>query len=273
MADTMRVTILGSLSVVREGGRTAAPSAPKERKLLALLLLNHGRVVPTHVLIDELWGDNPPRSVRTAVQTYILNIRGKLAHELDLPGAWVRDNLVVRDNEGYKFRTDQCEFDLRDYRELAELGENAIAGGNDELAVEALRKAEGLWSGSILPDVDHGLPLRSEIIRLEQGKLAIQELRIETELRLGRHRELLSELAVLALQHPFHERLHEYLMRALYHSGRSVQALEVFRQLRRSMVDEMGLEPSARIQELQQDILSSRVAEPALAGRSFSGMR
>jgi DNA-binding SARP family transcriptional activator len=149
MVDKMRITILGRLSVMQGIVWATVPSAPRERKLLALLLLNFGRVVPAHLLIDKLWGSNPPRSVRTALQTYILNIRSKLARQLQLPHAWVRDNLLVRDNEGYQFQMGRCEYDLEDYLELAGLGERVSADGNDELAVEALRKAEALGTGSI----------------------------------------------------------------------------------------------------------------------------
>ncbi|MFJ2906480.1 BTAD domain-containing putative transcriptional regulator [Streptomyces sp. NPDC087212] len=261
--EELRITILGRLAVARRDGRTAAPTAPKERKILALLLLNHGRVVPTHTLAEELWSAHPPRKIGASLQTYVLNIRDRLARELGLPGRWVRDHLVVTSNEGYRFPSADGHFDLAEYLRLADLGEAATARGDSADAVRALRSAESLWRGPVLPDLEHGLPLRSEIVRLEQRQLVVRELRIEGELRLGGHRRLVSELAMLTVRHPYHERFHEYLMLALHASGQTVQALEAYQRLHRAMVREIGIEPSARTRRLHQDILCARVPEPA----------
>ncbi|MEV2218177.1 AfsR/SARP family transcriptional regulator [Streptomyces sp. NPDC050997] len=254
------ITILGNLSMTGRQCDDAAPSAPKERKVLALLLFNYARAVPVHLFVDELWASDPPKRARTALQTYVLNLRTRLARDLGMPASRVRDEILVTRSEGYQFQLEGHPFDLHEFLRLVDIGDKAIVNGDDVKAIEVLRKAEGLWTGPILPDVEHGLPLQSEIARLEQRRTVAQELRIESELRLGRHRELVSELSMLALRHPCHERYHEYLMFCLNRLGHRVQALEVFRSLRHSLVDELGLEPSVRIQNLQQEILESRVA-------------
>jgi DNA-binding SARP family transcriptional activator len=253
------ITILGNLSMTT-GLDNAAPSAPKERKVFALLLFNYARAVPVHLFIDELWANEPPKRARTALQTYVLNLRTRLARELGVPASHVRENILVTRSEGYQFQLDDCPFDLHEFLRLVDLGEKAIADGDDVKAAAVLRKAEGLWTGPVLPDVEPGLPLQSEIARLEQRRTVAQELRIESELRLGRYRELVSELSMLALRHPYHERYHEYLMFCLNRLSHRAQALEVHRRLRHTLINELGLEPSERIQNLQREILGSRVA-------------
>lgn len=262
----LRATLLDGLSVTGPGGRTAAPTAPKERKILALLLLGRGRVVPVHTLAEELWAGAPPRRAGTTLQTYVLNIRTRLARELALPGPWIRDRLLVTGTDGYLLRTDDCHTDLAEYTRLADLGETRAAAGDTEDAVRLLRAAESLWHGPVLPDLTHGLPLRSEAVRLEQRQLAVRELRIESELRLGRHRQLVSELSMLAVRHPYHERFHEYLMLALCACGRTAAALDVYQRLRHAMVAEIGIEPSARMRRLHEDVICARVPENAEYG-------
>lgn len=257
MGDRTTITILGNLSIRGRHRSEAAPSAPKEREVIALLLFNYARVVPVHQLMDELWPAEPPRRARTALQTYILNLRRRLAQGLHLPAAHVRNEVLVTRSEGYLFQLADCFFDLHEYLGLAESGERAAASGDDVKAVELLRRAEQLWTGPVLPDIDHGLPLRSEITRLEQRRVVTRELRIESELRLGRHRELVSELSMLVHQHPYHERFHEYLMFSLHRVDRRVEALEVFERLRRSLISELGLEPSERVRNLRRGILES----------------
>ncbi|MET8996420.1 AfsR/SARP family transcriptional regulator [Amycolatopsis sp. Hca4] len=257
MGDRTTITILGNLSIRGRHRTEAAPSAPKEREVLALLLFNYARVVPVHQLIDELWPSEPPRRARTALQTYILNLRRRLADGLRLPPAHVRNEVLVTRSEGYRFQLEDSVFDLHEYLNLSAAGERAAAAGDDVPAVDLLRRAEKLWTGPVLPDIDLGLPLKSEITRLEQRRVAARELRIESELRLGRHRELVSELSMLVHQHPYHERFHEYLMFSLHRVDRRVEALEVFERLRHALTSELGLQPSERVQNLRRGILAS----------------
>ncbi|POM22841.1 Transcriptional regulatory protein EmbR [Actinomadura rubteroloni] len=258
MEEHRRITVLGPLTLSTLNRVNAAPSAPKERKILVLLLLNHEQTVPVSVLIDELWGEAPPKSARTALQTHVMNVRRGLTEKFGLSSETVRRQVLTTSNDGYSINFGSVFFDLREYLRLIREGQNSVAAGNHHRSVELFQTAEALWQGPVLSDVEHGMPLRAEVTRLEQLRLASQETCIESELRLGRHRELIAELSRLTLQNPYHERLHEYLMLALHRAGRRVQALEVFHRLRKAMMDEVGLVPSGRVQRLQEEILHAR---------------
>ncbi|MGK5627225.1 AfsR/SARP family transcriptional regulator [Streptomyces sp. URMC 123] len=261
----MAIGVLGPLAL-RSGGNTAEPSAPKERQVLSLLLMNHSQVVPVSVLIDELWPSRPPKTASTIIQTYILNLRKFLSRQCGMPPAQVAGELLRTRNRGYLFDTEACQFDLREYQRLEAAGRRALELGDPAHAVELLRRADGWWRGPALADVQRGLALEAEVTRLEQSRLLARELRIETELRIGRHREVLGELSMLVLQYPYHEHLHGYYMLALHRCGRRTQALEVFLRLRRVMSRELGLEPSPSLQRLQRDILETADLDPVGAG-------
>ncbi|GGM52695.1 hypothetical protein GCM10012275_24610 [Longimycelium tulufanense] len=247
---------MGPLSL-RLGSSEATPSAKKERRILSLLLLNYSRVVPVSLMIDELWGAAPPKRALATVQTYILNIRKSLVRALRADSKTVYRDLLVTRSGGYLFNCASVVFDLQEYRKLESAGRKALDAGDDRAAVRSLRRADNLWDGPPLAGVELGLPLEVEVTRLNQSRLTAMELRIAAELRLGRHADILSELAALALQHPFHENIHAYLMVALYRSGRRTCALEVFQRLRSKMTAELGLEPSAKLRQLQEAILNS----------------
>ncbi|MFE0171373.1 BTAD domain-containing putative transcriptional regulator [Streptomyces sp. NPDC059002] len=256
MGVQISIDVLGSLSLHSDHGQ-ATPTAPKERKVIALLLMSHSRVVPVSQLVEELWHDSPPRTALTALQTYILNIRRSIAVNFALPQSVVSSELLQTKSMGYVFNTESCAFDLAEFRRLDAAGRMALRAGDQADAVRQLQRADDLWQGAALVDVERGLPLQAEVSGLEQSRQAARGLRIETVLRIGRHEEVLSELASLVLQHPFDEHLHAYYMLALQRSGRRTQALEVYHHLRRAMNDELGLEPSPDLQRLQQEILSS----------------
>jgi DNA-binding SARP family transcriptional activator len=252
----MKIKVLGPL-VVSNGVNQAVPTARKPRKVFSLLLLNNSQVVPVSSLLTELWDDAPPKTALTTLQTYVLTLRKLLATAFGISQAEVaRDVLQTRSN-GYSFAAQPGDLDLHDYRRLEGAGECALQIGDDAEAVRLFRQALGIWRGSVLLDVEHGRLLQAEAARLEQSRLTMLERRIEAELRLGRHRDTLSDLASLVVQHPFHEDLHAQFMLALYRSGRRTRALEVFHQLRTSLIDELGLEPSVKLQRLQQAVLAS----------------
>ncbi|MBC2876889.1 MULTISPECIES: AfsR/SARP family transcriptional regulator [Streptomyces] len=259
MGVQIGIDVLGSLSLYADRAY-ATPTAPKERKVLALLLMNHSRVVPVSRLVEELWHDSPPKTALTALQTYILNIRRSISVNFSLPQTVVSRELLRTGNMGYVFHTESCFFDLAEFRRLEAAGRLALRAGDQDAAVRHLQRADDLWQGTALVDVECGLPLQAEVSRLEQSRQAARGLRIETLLRIGRHEEVLSELAALVLQHPFDEHLHAYYMIALQRSGCRPQALEVFHRLRRSMADDLGLEPSPDLQRLQREILGQGTA-------------
>ncbi|MFC4910178.1 AfsR/SARP family transcriptional regulator [Actinomadura gamaensis] len=251
----MEIQVLGPLALSHEGRRLAV-TAPKPRKVLTLLLLNAESIVPTSALMAEVWGDHPPRSASTTLQTYILQLRRALRAVLGLPAETVADKILITRESGYVLRTPGMRFDLFEFERQAREGRFEFKRENYTESIQIISGALDLWKGPALVDVAAGRLIQAEILRLEESRLTLLELRIEASLRLGRHHEILSELTALVARHPLHEELHAKFMLALHRSGRRSQALEVFHQLRRTLIGELGLEPAPRLQELQRRILS-----------------
>lgn len=251
----MRVSVLGQLSLQRDEV-TLTPTAPKLRRVLALLLLQANQVVPVSGFFRELWEDDPPPSALTTLQTYILHLR-RLIDSLprDPLGRTARDILVTRPG-GYMFRVRPGELDLHIYNKLTAQGRNALADGDCSTAADAFSAALALWHGPALVDVQVGRLLELEAIRLEQSRLSTVEQHIEASLRLGRHLDVLSDLSALATEHRLNENLHAQLMLALHRSGRRQDALRVFHRLRSRLIEELGLEPSQRLHRVQAAILA-----------------
>lgn len=255
----MDIDILGTLDA-RENGASIAPTAPKPRQVLALLALYADQVVPVAALIEELWGDNPPRSARTTLQTYVLQLRELITAALDKeaaaggPARRAKDVLVTSPG-GYLLVTAGGRIDVREFERLAGAGYRAMDAGDFPGAARRLREALGLWTGAAFADVQTGVQLRMEAKRLDETRLCALDQRIEADLRLGRHRELLAELTVLTARYRTHENLHGQFMLALHRSGRRSEALDVYHRLRGTLVRDLGLEPSARLRRLQQSIL------------------
>ncbi|MEW1552153.1 AfsR/SARP family transcriptional regulator [Streptomyces tsukubensis] len=256
----MDIDILGTLNV-SENGVSVAPTAPKPRKVLALLALHADQVVPVAGLIEELWGGNPPRSARTTLQTYVLQLRELItaALEKDAPAGEgpprsAKDVLLTSPG-GYVLVTGGGRVDVREFERLSGAGYRAMDAGDFPGAARKLREALDLWTGAAFADVQTGVQLQMEARRLDESRLCALDQRIEADLRLGRHRELLAELTVLTARYRTHENLHGQFMLALYRSGRRSEALEVFHRLRATLVRDLGLEPSARLRRLQQSIL------------------
>ncbi|MER5516894.1 AfsR/SARP family transcriptional regulator [Streptomyces sp. NPDC002763] len=263
----MDIGLLGALNV-RENGVSIAPTAPKPRQVLALLALRAGQVVPVSTLIEELWAGAPPRSARTTLQTYVLQLRELIATALrrsagpdaaDAPSA--KDVLTTLPG-GYLLATGGGRSDIQEFERLRELGCRAMDDENFADASRALRQALDLWTGPPFADVHTGAHLAMEARRLEESRLCALDQRIEADLRLGRHRELLAELTVLTSRYRTHENLHAQFMLALYRSGRRGEALHVYQQLRTLLVRDLGLEPSARLRRLQQSVLTATAENP-----------
>lgn len=248
--------VLGPLTLALNS-RNATPTAQKQRQLLALLLVRHSTIVPVSTLIEELWNTEPPRSAVTVVQTYVLGIRKKMAEQLGIDQTEIADRFLLTRNKGYSFEVGDCVFDLRDYRSMSDAARCAAKAGDDHRAVDLFHAAEALWGGPALVDVEAGVPLAAEIAHLEHLHLADIELRIEAELRLGRHREVCADLARLTIQHPLHERIQAYYMFALCRAGRRAVALESFQRFRRLMNEELGLDPCQKVLRLHRDILGA----------------
>lgn len=292
----MRIRILGPLHAETDGV-PVVPSAAKTRQVLALLALHPGRPVPVAVLKEELWGPLPPSSAHSTLQTYILRLRRALAAAFGGPygsegptgaagagavepagtavgkagatgPARARD-LLATGHDGYLLRIAEENVDAFAFQRAAQAGHTAFADGDSARAARLLREALALWTGPALVDVRAGAALRIHAARLEESRLLATERRLDAELRLGLHGELLAELVELTRLHPANERLHAQAMVAFYRAGRQSEALQLYRGLRRRLVEELGLEPAPQLQRLHQAMLSvdPRLDTPAHGGR------
>ena len=231
--------ILGPLEVL-EGGVPVPLGGRKQRALLALLLVRAPDVVPAERLIEELWGEHPPRTAATSLQNLVSHLRKALGPEV-----------VETRSPGYRMRIDAEQLDLIRFEHLVRVAREAQAAERARLLADALR----LWRGTPLADFTYEPFAQNEIRRLEELRLATVEERIAAELELERHAELTSELEALVAAHPQRERLRGQLMLALYRSGRQTEALQAYQDARRMLVDELGIEPGPELQRLNASIL------------------
>jgi DNA-binding SARP family transcriptional activator len=232
--------ILGPLDVV-ERDRSLALGGLRQRALLALLLTRANEVVSADRLIDELWGESPPQNAANALQYHVSQLRKTLAP----------NDVIVTQGPGYAIRIGANDLDLLRFERLVDEAQRAAP----DVAVHLLREALDLWRGPPLVDLANESFVQTEILRLDELRLRALELRFDAELALGRDAELVGELEVLVRENPLRERLRAALMRALYGAGRQADALELYRQTRAMLVDELGIEPGPELQELEQAIL------------------
>jgi predicted ATPase/DNA-binding SARP family transcriptional activator len=237
----MLFRVLGSLAVEHEG-RPLALGGRKQRALLALLLLHANEVVSRDVLVDELWGGEPPRSALHSLEVYVSRLRKVVGERLQTRPA------------GYMLELEPAELDVQCFEDLLAKGRAALRAGEATTAAEFLREALALWRGRPFEDVAYEPFVQVEAARLEELQLACLEERIEADLARGEHAGLVAELESLVARHPLRERVCEQLMLALYRSGRQVEALRVYRDARRRLV-EVGVEPSQALRRLEQAIL------------------
>ncbi|MFE7168818.1 BTAD domain-containing putative transcriptional regulator [Streptomyces sp. NPDC057616] len=249
----MEISVLGSFTVHIDGVN-ATPTAVKQAKLLALLVMHRGRTISVKEGIQELWDADAPRSAGAAIHTYIRKLRELIASAQ--PGLDPKKIICTRPG-GYLLNLDAGSVDCEEFERLADRGHRAVAMGDDTLAASRFRQALALWRGPALADLPTGPLLVIRQMELEERRRSALDRCISAELRLGRHFELLGELVAHAAGDRTHEALHAQLMLALYRAGRRVQALEVYRELRAELAGRLGLEPSPRVQALQRAILSS----------------
>jgi DNA-binding SARP family transcriptional activator len=233
--------ILGPLEVA-DDGRLLPLGGSSQRALLALLLLHANEVVSSDVLLHELWAGEPPASGVTALQVRVSQLRKALGR--------AAERLETRP-PGYLFRVGRDELDLERFSRLVE----EVDGAEPAVAVERLREALALWRGQPLADLAYEWFTQAAIGRIEELRLVALERRIEADLALGRHAATVPELEALVSAEPLRERLRGQLMLALYRSGRQAEALEAYQEARRTLVEELGLEPSPALQELERAIL------------------
>jgi YVTN family beta-propeller protein len=258
--------ILGPIEVSNGTGLLAL-GGPKQRALLADLILNAGTVVSTARLIDDLWGDDPPQTADHTVETYVSRLRRVLR---DGTGP---DVLLTR-SPGYVLDVASALVDALRFERLLEEGSAAALRGDDIEASKLLREALGLWRGDALADIVSDASFAEGASRhLDERRLHALELRNQSDLELGRARDLIAELERLVAAHPYREAFHAQLMLALYRSGRQTEALAAYRRARNVLVEELGIEPGTQLRDLEQAILrhdpsldSAPPREPAVSG-------
>jgi DNA-binding SARP family transcriptional activator len=253
----MDYRILGPFEAF-DGERELSLGGARQRAVLALLLLRANEALTRDVIVDELWGEHPPQTVGKVLQNCISALRKELpagADKLRTVGSAYVLQLAPEELDRDRFE-----------RGLAE-GRAALAAGELEDAVERLTAALGLWRGAPLSDFTYERFAQDEIARLEELHIAAVEDRIEAELALGRHSEVIPEVEALVGRQPLRERLRGQLMLALYRSGRQAEALAAYRDARRTLLGELGIEPSRALQRLEQGILAQDPALDLAGGR------
>jgi predicted ATPase/DNA-binding SARP family transcriptional activator len=246
----LEFSVLGPLEV-RADGEPLSLGGAKRRALLALLLIRANQVVSTDRLIDELWGERPPETAANTLQAHVSQLRRVLHGPL-------RDGdepVVVTQPPGYVLRARPESLDAYRFEQLIRAAEAARARGEPAAASALLTQALALWRGGVLADVAELESAQPEIARLEELRRGVLEDRIACELDLGHHLEALAEIEALVGQHPLSERLRTQLMVALYRSGRQADALDAYRDARRVLTEELGLEPGPELREVHQAIL------------------
>jgi DNA-binding SARP family transcriptional activator len=235
--------VLGPLEV-RSDGRPLPLGGPRQHALLALLLLRANQVVSSDTLLDELWPEEQPLAGRAALRVRVSQLRKALGADV-----------VVTRSPGYLLAAAPEQIDLHRFEQLMAEGSRELAEGRAERAAALLREALALWRGDALAELAYESFAQPEIARLEELRLAAFERRVEADLALGRHAELVPELESAVARHPLRERLRAHLMLALYRSGRQADALEAYQDARRALVDGLGIEPSRALLELEAAIL------------------
>lgn len=207
--------------------------------------------------MEEVWGEGIPRSGMTTLQTYVLHLRRLIVEALpENAGLTPKDLLATRFN-GYQLTVKPRSLDLVEFESLAGSGDNALERGDAEAASKYLHRALELWRGPALMDVPVGRVLSMELTGLNEVRMQVLERRILSDLWLGKSTTLVPELRKLVEQHPLHEKLAAFLMIAYQRSGAGWRALEVFRDLRKALIGELGVEPSGRLQNLHRELLSN----------------
>ncbi len=246
--------ILGPLAAGVQGGQPLDLGGRKQRELLALLLINLNQCIPAARIADALWRGDPPASADVTLRSHVSHLRRRLA------GIGVHDALLTR-RAGYGLFVSPDQVDAARFECLLESGREALNLGEVERAAGLLAEALAMWRGAVLDDLGPPEFANTDAARLDELRLAALDHRIDADLLLGRHDAVIGELERLVVAHPFNERLHCQLMLALYRSGRQADALAVSSSVRQHLADELGIDPSPALRELETAILRH---DPAL---------
>jgi DNA-binding SARP family transcriptional activator len=257
----IKVNVLGVVEAL-DGERDVTPSAPKIRRVLALLALRCGRVVPADLIIEELWGENPPKSAMTTLQTYIYQLRRTVFGSAD-------GSALVTRSPGYQLNLPPEDVDLWRFRTQLDSAEALIAAGRTDEGLAEVNTALELWRGRALADVACGPLLEGQVAAMNDAWLGAVEVKFEAELELGTHANLIGQLRELITSYPLNEKLHALLMLALNQSSRRAEALTVYQEIRTRLCEELGSEPSEVLRRAQAVVLGcaddTRTGHPASA--------
>ncbi|WP_329429166.1 NB-ARC domain-containing protein [Streptosporangium sp. NBC_01495] len=254
----MDFKILGPIEVRTANGQPIALGRRKQRVLLAALLLNAGKAIPTHRMLDWLWGEHAPANAESNLYTYISALRRVLGSP----------SRIEAGSNGYVLRVAPGEIDVRLFEELAAQGRLMLSEGRNDVALERCTRALGLWRAeAVLEGLSLPEPLRGEAARLERLRTTVMDASLEARLALGQHGEALPDLEALTRRDPLNERLRAQLMLALYRSGRRADALAVYQRAREMLAAELGVDPGPDLIRMHQQIL---VDDSALAAPSPS---
>jgi SARP family transcriptional regulator, regulator of embCAB operon len=243
--------LLGPLEIIN-GRRVPTPTAPKVRQMLALLLLRANQVVGIDSIIEELWGEHPPRTAVLTARTYAYQLRRAFPE-------WEIETVPP----GYLFRVEDDRLDFKRFERLFAQAQAARSAGRLEEAARSVDQALALWTGPVVSNVSSGRLLNNLVTSLQDSRVAALQLRIQTQMRLGRHGDLIAELRSLVAEHPFHEWFHAQLIFALNKAGRRGEALQAYRQVCTLLSDELGLSPSVDLQRVHREVLTADVRQPA----------
>lgn len=239
----LTIAILGPLTV-RNGSRDVDVGGARQRALLTLLLLERGRPVSADRLADELWSGHPPRGAAKTIQVYVSRLRASLG-----------GGIIVRLEPGYAMQVEAEHVDAQRFEQLIDDGRRQLLNGDARAARERLEEALSLWRGQPLTEFQYESWAQAERRRLEELHLLAIEERVEARLALGEADRLVPELKALVAEHPLRERLCAQAILALYRSGRQADALELFQEARRRLVDDLGVEPGPELRELHRQVL------------------
>ncbi|MGW7103675.1 AfsR/SARP family transcriptional regulator [Streptomyces sp. NPDC054838] len=270
----MRFNLIGPFEIVSDDGRVYRPGTPKVCQTLALLLTRPHEIVTAEALIHELWGDEPPRSAVTTLQTYVYHARRMLVREnLAPPGR----SLIVTSPPGYRILADDAEIDIRVFERLVARARTELADGEPAAALRGVRQALDLWRGPALSNHPVGDVLSGHLVHLNELRVRAFEIRIEAQEQLGLNRESIPELRKLISDYPLNEWFHSRLITALVAAGRRAEAVRAYQDVRRVLADELGMEPSPELRQLQARLLSPAPRRapgpPAAAGPRAAGER
>src|SRR5919106_1447865 len=254
----MEFRLLGPLEVW-DGEQAIPLGGPKQRAVLAHLLLHANEVVSTDALIDDIWGETPPEAARNSLQTYISLLRKALGGRIEAR------------SPGYVIHIDDDELDALRFERLV-IDARGSLGADPYASLRALQDAHALWRGTPLADLADEPSFRAEISRLEELHAAAIEDRIAAQLAAGNHAQVIGELENLVRRNPLRERLWAHLIVALYRSSRQADALDAYTRLRGVLADELGIDPSPELKHLHEQVLAQ---DPGLdlRGQALRGYR